>query len=293
MRPVESRRWAPLAVPLLSLLWGLNWPAVRLCLVEIPPWTLRTAGMAGAGVCLLAAAAVSGRPLAVPRAQLGRLLATGLLQLAAFNVLLAFAQLQAATGRAAVVTFTMPVWTVLLAWPVLGERPDRRRLLGCALGLAGLGLLAGPLWAAGRFEQGLVWALLAGIAWAAGTVASKRWPIDAPALTLAAWQLLIGALGAGAGMLLFEGPPVALPQLPTTAWAFAYHLLAAQALAYLLWFAVLPQLSAGTATLGILPVPAVGVWGAAWLLGERVSLFDLSGLVCVLAAAATILRPRS
>lgn len=296
VRAVESGaarqdRVALAAVPVLSLLWGLNWPAVRLCLEEIPPWTLRTSGMAGAGLVLLLAAAASGRPLAVPPAHRLRLILTGLLQLAAFNVLLAYAQLQAATGRAAIVAFTMPVWTALLAWPVLGERPDRRRLVGLGLGLVGLAALALPLWQRGALSLGLLWALLGGIAWAAGTVASKRWPIEAPALTVAGWQLLIGAAGAGVGMLLVEGPPGSWPVLATTRWAFAYHLLLAQALAYLLWFAVLPRLSAGAATLGILPVPAVGVLGAALLLGERPTPTDLLGLVLVLAAAATILAP--
>lgn len=292
-RSVGGDPAARLAVPLLALLWGLNWPAVRLCLVEIPPWTLRTLGMAGAGLVLLAAAAATGRPLAVPPAHRLRLVLTGLLQLAAFNVLLAYAQLQAATGRAAIVAFTMPVWTALLAWPVLGERPDRRRLLGLGLGIAGLSALALPLWRAGALSLGLFWALLAGIAWAAGTVASKRWPIEAPALTVAGWQLLIGAAGAGTGMLILEGLPTAWPTLAATRWAFAYHLLLAQALAYLLWFAVLPRLSAGAATLGILPVPAVGVLGAALFLGERPTLSDLAGLLLVIAAAATILVPPS
>ncbi|MCS6781223.1 MAG: EamA family transporter, partial [Geminicoccaceae bacterium] len=107
----------------------------------------------------------------------------------------------------------------------------------------------------------------------------------------AGWQLLIGAAGAGAGMLVFEGLPGSWPVLAATRWAFAYHLLLAQALAYLLWFAVLPRLSAGAATLGILPVPAVGVLGAALVLGERPTASDLLGLLLVLAAAATILAP--
>lgn len=289
--PAPTAPAALAAVPLLGLLWGLNWPAVRLCLVEIPPWTLRTTGMAAAGLCLLVAALATGRPLAVPRAHRPRLVASGLLTLAAFNVLLAFAQLQAATSRAAIVAFTMPVWTALLAWPVLGERPDRRRLLGLGLGLAGLAALGLPLWRAGALEPGLLWALLGGASWAAGTVVAKRWPVAAPALPVAGWQLLVGALGAGLGMLLFEGLPRPRPLMPVTAAALAYHVLLAQALAYLLWFAILPRLPAGAATLGTLPVPAVGVLGAAALLGERPTLPDLLGLGLVIAAAATILLP--
>jgi drug/metabolite transporter (DMT)-like permease len=290
---IRGERAALLAVPLLSVLWGLNWPAVRLCLVEIPPWTLRTTGMAAAGLCLLGAALATGRPLFVPRAQWPRLAASGLLALAAFNVLLAFAQLHAATSRAAIVAFTMPVWTALLAWPMLGERPDRRRLLGLALGVAGLLALGLPLWRAEALTIGLLWALLGGVSWAAGTVTTKRWPVAAPPITVAAWQLLVGAAAAGLGMLAFEGGRWPGPVGPVTAAALAYHVLLAQALAYLLWFAVLPRLGAGTATLGTLLVPAVGVLGATALLGERPTATDLAGLALVIAAAATILLPRS
>jgi len=291
--PRAGDRRAVLAVPLLGVLWGLNWPAVRLCLVEIPPWTLRTTGMAAAGLCLLGAALATGRPLFVPRAQWPRLAASGLLALAAFNVLLAFAQLHAATSRAAIVAFTMPVWTALLAWPLLGERPDRRRLLGLALGVAGLLALGLPLWRAEALTIGLLWALLGGVSWAAGTVVAKRWPVAAPPITVAAWQLLVGAAAAGLGMLAFEGGRWPGPVGPITAAALAYHVLLAQALAYLLWFAVLPRLGAGTATLGTLLVPAVGVLGATALLGERPTATDLAGLALVIAAAATILLPRS
>lgn len=293
MNPATADRRAVFAVPLLGVLWGLNWPAVRLCLVEIPPWTLRTVGMASAGLCLLVAALLGGRSLAVPRRQRARLVTAGLLTLGAFNVLLAFAQLHAATSRAAIVAFTMPVWTALLAWPVLGERPDRRRLFGLALGLGGLVALGVPLWRAEALTIGLFWALLGGMSWAAGTVFTKRWPVDAPALVVAAWQLLVGAAGAGLGMLLFEGLPRLGPLLPVTVAALAYHVLLAQALAYLLWFAVLPRLAAGTATLGTLLVPAVGVAGSTALLGERPTAADFVGLLLVIAAAATILLPRS
>lgn len=291
MSAAAADRRALLAVPLLGVLWGLNWPAVRLCLVEIPPWTLRTTGMAAAGLCLLLAARLGGRPLAVPRRHLARLVTGGLLTLAAFNVLLAFAQLHAATSRAAIVAFTMPVWTALLAWPLLGERPDRRRLLGLALGIAGLLALGLPLWRAEALTIGLLFALLGGMCWAAGTVIAKRWPIDAAALPVAAWQLLIGAAAAGIGVLAFEGLPRPHALMPITAAALAYHVLLAQALAYLLWFAILPRLAAGAATLGTLLVPAVGVLGATALLGERPSAADLAGLVLVIAAAATILLP--
>jgi drug/metabolite transporter (DMT)-like permease len=278
-----------LLVPLLGLLWGFNWPAVRISLTEIAPWTLRAGGMTFAGLALVAVALARGISLKVPTAHWPRLIVAGILSIAAFNILLAFAQLMAPTSRAAILTFTMPVWATLMAWPVLGERFDRPRLIGLGLGIAGLLCLGLPLIRAGQLSPGLALALLASLSWALGTIVTKRWPVAAPTLTIAAWQLLIGGAAAGIGMLAFEGVPVPKTLSPPVAAALTFHILGAQALAYFLWFTVIARLPAGIASLGTLMVPAVGALGSVLLLGERPAASDWLGLVLVVAASGAIL----
>ena len=282
---------ALLPIPLLGLLWGFNWPSVRISLGEIAPWTLRSGGMAVAGLVLVAVALLSRQSLRVPRAHWARLAVAGFLSIAAFNVLLAFAQLAAPTSRAAILTFTMPIWSTLLAFLWLGEPLDGRRLAGLGLGAAGLTALGAPLIAAGGLSPGLWLALVASVSWALGTIVSKRWPVAAPTVTVAAWQLLIGGAVAGIGMLVFEGVPVPKPLQPRTLAALGFHILGAQALAYYLWFSVVARLPAGIASLGTLMVPAVGVFGSVLLLGERPSWSDWLGLALVVAAAGSIMLP--
>jgi drug/metabolite transporter (DMT)-like permease len=291
MPPAPSR--SLLLVPLLGLLWGFNWPAVRISLTEIAPWTLRAAGMTFAGLVLVTVALARGIPLAVPREQWPRLIIAGFLSIAAFNILLAFAQLMAPTSRAAILTFTMPIWATLLALPILGERFDRRRLLGLGLGISGLVCLGLPLIRSGQFSPGLALALLAALSWALGTIVTKRWPVAAPALTIAAWQLLVGGVAAGLGMLVFEGLPVPKLLSPKVAAALSFHILGAQALAYFLWFVVVARLPAGIASLGTLMVPAVGALGSVLLLGERPTATDWLGLALVVAASGAIMIPAS
>jgi drug/metabolite transporter (DMT)-like permease len=276
---------------LLGLLWGFNWPAVKISLSEIAPWTLRAGGMAFAGLVLAASALIGRQSLHVPRTQWPRLILAGILSIAAFNVLLAFAQLMAPTSRAAILTFTMPVWAVLLARLWLGEALDRRKLAGLALGVAGLAVLGLPLLRGGGLSFGLLLALVASVSWALGTIVTKRWPVLASPITIAAWQMLIGGAVAGVGMLVFEGLPVPKMLAPGTWAALAFHILGAQALAYALWFNVIARLPAGIASIGTLMVPAVGVLGSVLLLGERPSLSDWLGLVLVVAASGTILLP--
>ncbi|SEM42227.1 Threonine/homoserine efflux transporter RhtA [Bosea lupini] len=286
--PTVSAR-SLLLVPLLGLLWGFNWPAVRISLTEIAPWTLRAGGMTFAGLALVAVALARDISLKVPAAHWPRLIVAGILSIAAFNILLAFAQLMAPTSRAAILTFTMPVWATLMAWPVLGEHVDRPRLIGLGLGIAGLLCLGLPLIRAGQLSPGLALALLASISWALGTIVTKRWPVAAPTLSIAAWQLLIGGAAAGIGMLIFEGIPVPRTLSPPVAAALTFHILGAQALAYFLWFTVIARLPAGIASLGTLMVPAVGALGSVLLLGERPAASDWLGLVLVVAASGAIL----
>lgn len=281
-----------LLVPLLGLLWGFNWPAVRIALGEIAPWTLRSGGMAFAGIALVAIALLRRQSLSVSRAWWLRLAVAGFLSIAAFNVLLAFAQLTAPTSRAAILTFTMPLWSTLMAWLWLDERLDRRRLTGLALGALGLAALGLPLWQGGGLTPGLMLALIASLSWALGTIVTKRWPIPASAITVAAWQLLIGGLVAGVGMLVFEGLPRIGPLQPRTIAALTFHVLGAQALAYFLWFTVIARLPAGLASIGTLMVPAVGTFGSVLLLGETPLPSDWLGLVLIVAASGAILLPR-
>jgi drug/metabolite transporter (DMT)-like permease len=277
-----------LVVPLLAILWGFNWPAVRVVLDEVPPWTLRALGLSLGGVVLLLVAQARGHALAVPRHHWPRLLLAGALSITIFNILLAFAQLSASTSRAAIVTFTMPLWAVLFAKPILGERPNRAQIIGLAFGAAGLVSLGWPLLVSGSWSVGLLYALLAGMSWALGTVVIKRAPVSASPPVFTGWQLVAGGACAGVGMLLFEGLPTPRLPSPRVLVALSYHVLLSQALANMMWFAAVARLPAGIASVGTLMTPAVGVFGAVLILGERPTLSDWLGLALMIAAAAAV-----
>ena len=279
------------AIPLLTLLWGLNWPAVKIALGEFDPWTLRAIGLSSGGMILAGCALVRGDRLSVRRDHWLRLGVAGMLTIASFNLLLGYAQLHAPTSRAVIVTFTMPVWTVLFARLFLGELLDRSRTIALAVGLAGLIALGWPLVRDGQFSIGLVYALLAGICFALGTIVTKRFPVEAPPITIATWQLLSGAACAAVGMIAFEH--VALPSSVSVAAALAifYHVVFSQAIAHILWFAALTRIPAGTAGLATLMVPAVGVYSATLLLGEQPTVADYTGLGLLVTAAFLALRP--
>lgn len=291
--PPRAVRGADAAlVPLLGIIWGLNWPVVRICLTEIPPWTLRAGAFLLASLFMFAMLRLRGLSPRVPRADRLALAAVGLFTVVGYNMLSAFAQLSTTTTRSAVLSYTMPIWTVLLARAFLGEALDLRRWLGLAFGIAGLFALGWPLVLAGEVTWGTVFALLSGMSWAIGNTIIKRFPIAADTWVVATWQLVLGALVTGAGMLVVEGLPRSLGLSGPVLAAYAYHVILAQAAATTLWFTILARLPAGIAGIGALLVPAVGVVSAATLLGERPTATDWLGLALIVAASATVLlRP--
>jgi len=286
---------AVLAVPLLALLWGLNWPTVRVLLAWWSVWEMRTIGLGSGALLLFLIARARGQSLWVPSGQRARLAVSALFTIVGFNLCTAWAQQSGSTARATIVTYAMPVWVVLLAWAFAGERPDARRWMSLGLAVAGLLLLAWPLHTASGSLLGIAFALGASVSWAAGTVFLKRHPLALPPLAATAWQLAIGATVTALGWLVLAGTS---SQPGTPPWpvhwfwiALVFHILFAMALGYLIWFDVVARLPGGIAALGTLLVPVVGVSGAMLLLGERPTVFDLAGLVLITAAAAIVLRP--
>ena len=296
-----------LAIVGLALLWGLNWPAVKVVLSWWSPWALRSIGLGIGGLLLFAVALARRQSLRIAPDQRLRLIFSSLLSIVGFNLGTAFAQMAGTTSRAAIITYSMPVWVVLMAWLLTGERPDRARQAAVLLGGLGLALLALPLLNAGDSPAGPLFALGAGLSWAIGTVFVKRYPILAPAMVSTAWQLAIGAAISFVGWWFFhsagERDPLstyALTSYPLTAYlpiwfwlALSFHVVLATALAYLIWFDVVARMPAGVASMGTLLVPVVGVLGAMLLLGERPSASDLGGFALITAAAAlALLAPR-
>ncbi|WZB75290.1 EamA family transporter [Achromobacter insuavis] len=129
----------------LALFWGLNWPAVKIVLSICPPFTLRLLGL-GSGALLLLALARARGCRCCRRGRRGRASSSA----ASWPWRCSTwrwpgVQLSTSTSRAAVLTFTMPMMSALLAWAVLGERLDRRRGLALLLGGLGVAVLAWPV----------------------------------------------------------------------------------------------------------------------------------------------------
>ena len=189
-----------------SVGWGFNWPVTKYLLSELPPLTLR-GGTGVIGAALLALLAlVAGQSLRVPRELWPRLVLAALLNVACWMVLMGLALLWLPASEAALIAYTMPVWASLLAWPMLGERPNGLRVISLVMAFAGLSAIMGGNGIAASLAKlpGIMMALGGSIGFAVGTVLVKKLPLDLPPLSAAAWQIGIGCLPVAVVGLLIE-----------------------------------------------------------------------------------------
>lgn len=269
-----------------ALFWGLNWPIVKILLTGTGPWTLRSFGLASGFVLLAGTTLVMGQSLRIPRSHWPQLLIAGLLNVVCFNLFSVFAQISMPASRAVIITYTMPLWSVVFARILLGEPIDALRATALGLGAAGITLLAKPFWLqamAGELPIGMIYVLAAAITWAAGTVYTKRARIPGAPLAITAWQILMGSAVATVGLIVFETPRLELWR-PEIAATFVYHVIFPQAAAYALWFGLMARIPASTLALGTLLVPVFGVGGAMLMIGEEPTWLELTGFAIIMTA---------
>jgi drug/metabolite transporter (DMT)-like permease len=270
--------------------WGASWPQTKFLLGELPPFTMR-AFCGGCG-CLfaIAVALVRREHLLPPRAQWGRLFVFAMLNYGVFIVFSTEAQVYLPASEAIVLTYTLPIWASLLAWPLLGERPSWRQYLALVLAIGGVALLVGVGSVETRREQlpGVLMALTGAVLFGLGTVLAKRTPLALPPATSVAWQVALGT----AVLAVLSVPETAdWSRVTPAGWAcMTYVATIPMTVAYLAWFRALRLVPASMAATTVLVSPLVGVVGGTLVLGETLGPRQIVALGLTLAGVALAAR---
>ncbi len=276
---------------LLSLGWGFNWPIMKVVITEIPRWIFRGDSILLASVGLFGIAWFSGQSLRVPTGRWPQLFAMASCNIVGWNMFAIYGVSLLPSGRAAILGYTMPIWSALLSAWFLNEPLTRRRLIGLALGMGGMALLIGAEFEnLGRAPTGVMLMLVAAIFWAGGLVIYKRNPLPMPITSLTAWQALLG------------GIPIALAghMLESVEWGrvsfwpmfgFWYNVFIGLLFCYWAWNKLVQMVPAAVSSLGSLIVPVVGVFSGMVFLNETPRWQDFAALVLVMTAIATVLLP--
>jgi len=280
------------ALVLLTLFWGMNWPIMKLSLREMSPLYFRALTVTGGLLLLLAWFRSRGVSLKIPREQYGRVALLALPNIVGWYSFSIFGVQALASGRAAILGFTMPIWTVLFGVLFFRERMSPRLWIatGCAA-LAVLLLLWHELGHLSGRPTGMLWMLAAAASWAIGTLLLKRLP-----MAISTEALTVGMLICAAPLLwllaLANEPLPGFDFSPQMWVAMIYGVVIACAAAQLLWFSIARSLPPVASALSVMMIPVIGLGSAMPITGEQPHAQDLAAVVLIIAALSAALLPK-
>jgi drug/metabolite transporter (DMT)-like permease len=265
-----------LALMLLCLIWGYNWVVMKNALHFAGPYDFAALRTILGALCLFIVMLILKKPFSIK--EIPSLIALGLLQTAGFTGLLVWALVEGGAGKTAVLTYTMPFWTMLLAWPLLGEKLRGWQWPAALFSLMGILFILDPLHL-GTDVFSMILAIVSGISWALAVILAKKLQARSPNLdliSLTAWQMLFGSIPIVA--LAFMTHTVSIEWDSYFIGALIYNAVFGNAIAWLLWLYALRHLSAGIATMTTTVCPVIAVIASSIELHEVIKSFELLGM---------------
>ena len=289
MHSLTKRQWVLLA--LLTLVWGLNWPVLKLGVTGFPPLTFRM-------LCLLIGTPVLGLglvvmkvPFRIPRQYWRKLLVLAIFNMFIWHALIILAVQYLSSGRSAILGYTMPIFSALIGALIFHNQLSKRAWGGVFAAALGVILL---LWhelanLSGK-PVGVVLALVAASTWALGTQMLRKTTIPLPTLTLSFWMTAMTAVVMTVLAFIFEFDSW---QEPThTHWAaIVFNALLVFGFAHAAWFYLARVLPPVASTLSVMMIPILGVFSGAWILNEILHWQDLAAMGLMVVSIASVLWP--
>lgn len=283
------------ALFILTLIWGYNWVVMKNALQFAGAFQFAALRTVIGAICLFALVLLLRKPLKIK--ELPTIILLGLMQTSGFTGLLIWALVEGGAGKTAVLTYTMPFWVMVLAWPLLGEKLQELQWPAAVLSTMGMLFILDPFHL-GTDQFSMFLAVLSGVFWGLSVILAKKLHQRAPdidLLTLTAWQMFFGSIPIAIAAVLVPAPTI--QWTPYFIGAVIFNSVFCNALAWLLWLYALQKLKAGVASMSSMLAPVIGVL-AAWLqLNEIPSHMESIGMVLiafsiVIISYLSIYKPR-
>ena len=276
---------------LLTLTWGFNWPIMKLGVSDFPPLTFRAISM-WLGLPVLGLALwVMKVPVHIPRAHWRELFWLAVTNMFVWHAMIIVAVKSLSSGRAAILDYTMPIFSAVLGALWFGNKLLPRAWAGVSA--AGLGVVL-LLWhelthLSGR-PLAVLMALTAAATWAVGTQLLRRTKLPVPTLTISFWMTAMTCVVLSTLAAMFENAQWKAPSGPTW-FTIGYNAVMIFGFAHAAWFFLARSLPPVASTLSVMFIPVLGVFSGAWYLGEVLSWQDWTAVVLMVAAIASVLLP--
>ena len=225
---MKSKIW--IALLALYIVWGSTYLAIRFAVETIPPFLSAGLRFLVSGIILMAWRRAAGDEMPT-RGQWKSLAIIGALLLLGGNGLVSFAEQRIASGVAALIVGTVPLWLALIeAVRPGGVKPTRGALAGLVIGFGGIYLLIGPSELTGDLQLdaiGTIAVIIAAFLWSLGSIYSRGAELPKSALMMTGGEMLAGSLPIFlVSFLVGEWRGFHFAQVSTESWLALLYLIA-------------------------------------------------------------------
>jgi len=289
-RPMGRAEWAMLLT--LALVWGSAFLFIKVAVGSFEPVTYVWLRLVIAAAALLLVLRVTGKRLRLPLMLWASVGLLALLNNVVPFILFGWGQRHIASGLAAILQATTPIFGVLAAHLLTAdERITPARLGGVVIGFAGVATMIGPQLFADSGNQlvAQIGCLIASLLYALAGIYARRFKaLGVGPLDLATAQFVAGAVMLAPVALLVDRPWLGLPTSLAAWGSVAMLALVCSAFAYILFFRLIERAGATNSLLVTLLVPPVAILVGALAFGERLGANQIGGLLLIAAGLAVI-----
>ncbi|WP_343565405.1 DMT family transporter [Kiloniella sp. b19] len=295
--PAKFDQTALVIFVLQILIWGVNWPIMKIGLEEFsfPPFWFAFFRVSIGMTVLFAILAFMGQITRPDRRDLKIVMIVGFFQMALFLTCVNVGLLYIDAGRSSVLAYTTPLWITPASVLFLGEKLTKTRVIGVVLGLAGVMVLFNPAeldWSDHDALKGNGIMLMGAICWSISILAIRRHTWVKSTLQLSPWQMLVACVPLLIVALSFEDVGQ-IEWTPLSVTIILFNGVFATAFAFWSSIMVASRLPAVTTSLGFLAIPLCGVLFSNLMLNEPMTLSLTTGMLLIVASVAAVSVPWS
>lgn len=278
-----------LAFTAVYLIWGSTYLAIRIVVEALPPASSAGVRFLVAGLTMVVVGLLTGASLPRRWSDWRSTIFVGILMLVLGNGLVTWSELWVPSNQAALIVATSALW---MGWMGTlgskGEKLGAMRLIGLLVGFAGVVVLVSEGIGGGLAPWKAYAALmLAPIAWAVGSVVSKRSPVSIKPVMAAGLQMLVAGVVLSAIGLL-AGEAERWTWAPRSLWALAYLIVFGSCVAYGAFYWLVHEVSPVVLGTYAYVNPAIAVLLGWWILDERLGRDQIIGTGIILVGVLLV-----
>jgi drug/metabolite transporter (DMT)-like permease len=285
-----------LALGIVYVVWGSTYLGIRIAVETMPPLLMGAARFLVAGTVLYGVLRLrrGGAALRVSRRELISCCVIGCLLVTGGNGLVNLAEKHIASGLAALIVSSVPLWVVVMR-RVTGERVPLVTLASVCVGFAGVALLLVPGSGHAGRAIGYVLVVCAAFSWALGSFASRSAPLPRDALLSTSLQMLAGgALSLVLGVATGEAGGLHPAHFSARSLvAFVYLIFIGSIVAYTAYVWLLQNAPISKAATYAYVNPVIAIFLGWAVLSESVTALTLAGAAIVVCSVAATVRRES